>query len=94
MGAMNTLVSACHDYVVSNQARNSLNGVCTSEVPADLQSKDLTAMLPEVEQFTINEYIPALTKGSQLTDAERANITKRKDGRRGCARRLRARSTI
>lgn len=39
MGAMNTLVSACHDYVVSNQAKNSLNGVCTSEAPADLQSK-------------------------------------------------------
>ena len=44
------------------------------KLPSDLQSKDLTAMLPEVEQFTINEYIPALTKGSQMTDAERANI--------------------
>ena len=44
------------------------------KLPADLQSKDLTAVLPEVEQFTINEYIPALTKGSQLTDAERANM--------------------
>jgi carboxypeptidase C (cathepsin A) len=41
---------------------------------ADLQSKDLTAMLPEVENFTINELIPALTKGSTLTDAEKQNI--------------------
>jgi carboxypeptidase C (cathepsin A) len=40
----------------------------------DLQSKDLTAMLPEVESFTINELIPALTKGSTLTDAEKQNI--------------------
>jgi len=41
---------------------------------ADLQSKDLTAMLPEVENFTINELIPALTKGSTLTNAEKQNI--------------------
>src|SRR3569623_1080341 len=40
-------------------------------LPTDLQSKDLTAMLPEVESFTINELIPALTKGSTLTDAEK-----------------------
>jgi carboxypeptidase C (cathepsin A) len=31
-------------------------------------------MLPEVENFTINELIPALTKGSTLTDAEKQNI--------------------
>ena len=31
-------------------------------LPADLQSKDLTAMLPEVEEFTINELIPAITR--------------------------------
>jgi carboxypeptidase C (cathepsin A) len=43
-------------------------------LPTDLQSKDLTAMLPEVESFTINELIPALTKGSTLTDAEKQNI--------------------
>ncbi|MEO8820945.1 MAG: carboxypeptidase [Ginsengibacter sp.] len=43
-------------------------------LPADLQSKDLTDMLPEVEKFTIDDLIPALAKGSSLTDAEKENI--------------------
>jgi len=43
-------------------------------LPADLQSKDLTDMLPEVESFTINQLIPALAKGSSLTDAEKDTI--------------------
>ncbi|HSN08062.1 MAG TPA: hypothetical protein VLS85_03435 [Hanamia sp.] len=43
-------------------------------LPSDLQSKDLTDMLPEVESFTINDLIPALAKGSTLTDAEKENI--------------------
>jgi carboxypeptidase C (cathepsin A) len=41
---------------------------------ADLQSKDLTAMLPEVENFTINELIPAISKGSLLDDAQKKAI--------------------
>ena len=40
-------------------------------LPADLQSKDLTAMLPEVEDFTINELIPALTKGGFLEESKK-----------------------
>ncbi len=44
------------------------------KLPADLQSKDLTAVLPEVETFTINELLPALAKGGSLTDAERTAI--------------------
>lgn len=40
----------------------------------DLQNKDLTDMLPEVEQFTVNELIPALTKGSMLTDEQKQAI--------------------
>ncbi|MEO8720117.1 MAG: carboxypeptidase [Ginsengibacter sp.] len=43
----------------------------------DLQNKDLTDILPEVEDFTINELIPALTKGSTLTDAEKEKIAGR-----------------
>ncbi|MEO6316368.1 MAG: carboxypeptidase [Chitinophagaceae bacterium] len=35
-------------------------------LPADLQKKDLTEMLPEVEDFTINELIPAISRGSFL----------------------------
>ncbi|GAB3414578.1 S10 family peptidase [Niabella aquatica] len=42
--------------------------------PADLQQKDLTAMLPEVENFTMNELIPAINKGSLLDDATRQAI--------------------
>ncbi len=43
-------------------------------LPADLQSKDLNAMLPEVEQFTMNELITAINKGSQLGEAEKKSV--------------------
>jgi len=40
----------------------------------DLQGKDLTAYLPEVEDFTINELIPALAKGGFIDDAKRQSL--------------------
>ena len=43
-------------------------------LPADLQGKDLTAMLPEVEDFTINQLIPALAKGGFLDDEKKKSI--------------------
>lgn len=43
-------------------------------LPADLQQKDLTAMLPEVEDFTVNELIPAIAKGGYLPEAKRKEI--------------------
>ncbi|NII25316.1 carboxypeptidase [Pseudoflavitalea sp. X16] len=43
-------------------------------LPADLQQKDLTAMLPEVEDFTVNELIPAITKGGYLPEAKRREV--------------------
>lgn len=43
-------------------------------LPADLLAKDLTAMLPEVEKFTIEELIPAITKGGFLADQDRNSI--------------------
>ncbi|WP_138992656.1 S10 family peptidase [Larkinella sp. C7] len=43
-------------------------------LPDDLQKKDLTAMLPEVEQFTINEFIPALTMGGFLDPQKKKQI--------------------
>ena len=43
-------------------------------LPSDLQTKDLTEILPEVENFTINNLIPALAKGSTLTDAQKEDI--------------------
>ncbi|MEY4963786.1 MAG: hypothetical protein RLZZ323_1105 [Bacteroidota bacterium] len=44
------------------------------QLSTDLQSKDLTEMLPEVENFTINELIPALSKGGFLEDSKRKEI--------------------
>jgi carboxypeptidase C (cathepsin A) len=44
------------------------------KLPADLQSKDLTTVLPEVESFTMNELMPALAKGGSLPDDERTAI--------------------
>jgi carboxypeptidase C (cathepsin A) len=41
------------------------------KLPADLQSKDLTEVLPEVETFAVNELIPALAKGGNLSEADR-----------------------
>jgi carboxypeptidase C (cathepsin A) len=46
-------------------------------LPADLQKKDLTDVLPEVENFTIQEYLPALALGGSLSDQKRAEIAKK-----------------
>lgn len=43
-------------------------------LPADLQQKDLTAMLPEVEEFTVNELIPAIARGGFLPEAKKKEI--------------------
>jgi carboxypeptidase C (cathepsin A) len=40
----------------------------------DFQNKDLTDMLPEVEDFTINELLPALSKGGFLEEQKRKEI--------------------
>lgn len=47
------------------------------KLPADLQQKELTAMLPEVEDFTINELLPALSRGGSLTEAQRKSIAQK-----------------
>lgn len=43
-------------------------------LPGDLQQKDLTAMLPEVEQYAINELIPAMAMGGFLDDAKKKEV--------------------
>jgi carboxypeptidase C (cathepsin A) len=40
----------------------------------DLQNKDLTDMLPEVEDFTINELLPSLSKGGSLDEQKKKEI--------------------
>ena len=44
---------------------------------AELQAKDLTELLPEIEQFTINTYMPALAKGGFIRDEERQQIAEK-----------------
>ena len=43
-------------------------------LPADLQQKDLDQVLPEAEAFTIDELIPALSKGGFLEEVKRKQI--------------------
>lgn len=44
---------------------------------ADLQQKELTAYLPEVEAFTINELLPAISKGGSLEEAQKKAIAEK-----------------
>ncbi|MFZ2906824.1 MAG: carboxypeptidase [Cyclobacteriaceae bacterium] len=46
-------------------------------LPADLQQKDLEAILPEAENFTIQEVIPAISKGGFIDVAEKKKIAAR-----------------
>lgn len=41
---------------------------------SDLQNQDLDQLLPKVEAFTINEYLPALAKGSFISAEEKSKI--------------------
>jgi len=43
----------------------------------DLQQKDLTAILPEVEGFTINQLIPELCKGGFMDDKEKDELAEK-----------------
>ena len=43
----------------------------------ELQNKDLLEILPEAEEFTINELIPAIVKGGFLDDTDRDHIADR-----------------
>ena len=43
----------------------------------DLQSKDLNDILPGVENFTINELIPAIAKGGFISDEEKNKIAEK-----------------
>ncbi|MBO9490431.1 hypothetical protein J7384_08660 [Endozoicomonas sp. G2_1] len=45
-------------------------------LPEPLQSKDLLDILPKAEQFTIEQYLPALAKGGFIDAAEKQNIAK------------------
>ncbi|MBC9796585.1 S10 family peptidase [Sinomicrobium weinanense] len=46
-------------------------------LPADLQQKDLEEVLPEVENYAVNELLPALVKGGFLDEARKKSIASR-----------------
>lgn len=46
-------------------------------LPQALQSKDLLEVLPESEDFTINELIPALAKGGFIGETEKNNVAEK-----------------
>jgi len=46
-------------------------------LPTPLQSKDLLEILPESENFAVNELIPALAKGGFISDSDRKAIVKK-----------------
>ncbi|AHF16061.1 S10 family peptidase [Niabella soli] len=46
------------------------------KLAAEYQQKDLEAFLPEVEQFTMNQLLPAINKGGLLDDAAKRTIAK------------------
>lgn len=43
-------------------------------LPAELQKRDLSQVLPEVEAFTLDEYLPALSRGGFIDPAKRQEI--------------------
>lgn len=47
------------------------------KLATELQDKDLTDILPEVEEYAINEFLPALAKGSSISDEERDRIAEK-----------------
>lgn len=47
------------------------------KLPVDLLSKDLTAYLPEVEEFTLSELLPAIAQGGALNKEKRALMVKK-----------------
>ncbi|MFD1061886.1 S10 family peptidase [Winogradskyella litorisediminis] len=46
-------------------------------LPAELQNKDLLDILPEAEDFAVNELIPAIAKGGFISENERKAIAKK-----------------
>jgi carboxypeptidase C (cathepsin A) len=53
------------------------------KLPPALQSRDLDEILPEVEEFALNEYAPALARGGFLSEADRREMARRVAGYAG-----------
>ncbi|QCW99765.1 carboxypeptidase [Aggregatimonas sangjinii] len=46
-------------------------------LPAELQNKDLTEILPESEDYTINTLLPALAKGGYIGETEKNSVAEK-----------------
>ena len=44
------------------------------QLPSELQTKDLEEVLPEVEAFTLDEYVPALSRGGFVDDPSKHRV--------------------
>ncbi len=47
------------------------------KLPTNLQQKDLTDLLPEIEDYTINQLIPALAKGGFISKQEKMMVAEK-----------------
>ena len=47
------------------------------KLPNNLQQKDLTDILPEVEEYTINKLIPAISKGGFISEKEKMEVARK-----------------
>lgn len=47
-----------------------------NKLASELQQKDLYDILPQVEDFTLNQYLPALAKGNAISSEEKQRIAK------------------
>jgi carboxypeptidase C (cathepsin A) len=48
-----------------------------NKLPKDLQQQELTKILPEIEKFTMNKLIPAIAKGSSISQSEKQMVKKK-----------------
>jgi carboxypeptidase C (cathepsin A) len=46
-------------------------------LPSDLQQRDLDELLPEVEEYTIEEYLPAVARGGSLSADQREEVAEK-----------------
>ncbi|MFH4968816.1 carboxypeptidase [Gaetbulibacter sp. M240] len=46
-------------------------------LPAELQQKDLTDILPQAEEFAINTLMPALAKGGMISETEKNDVAEK-----------------
>ncbi|NIW37604.1 MAG: carboxypeptidase, partial [Gemmatimonadetes bacterium] len=47
------------------------------QLPPELQGRELEELLPEVEAFALDEYLPALSRGGSLEESRRREIARR-----------------